>query len=291
MKKNTTKSINKGYMLFFVALACLFAFLAGVKAMQIPDRQITQTASETTAEAASTSAAAETTEPSAAQTSGTASMSAGTTRSGDKVVYLTFDDGPTTNTTNILDVLEQQGVHGTFFVIHTYDGCEAQIREIHERGHCVALHTYSHLYSIYRSEQAYFDDLGKISDLVYEATGTRSMLVRFPGGSSNTISRKYCQGIMTTLTKEVTKRGYTYFDWNLDSFDASAVHVSADKIVRCSTSGIGNMNEIVLLMHDAQAKTTTVDALPDIIKAYRDAGYRFDVLSKDTFTCHHTVNN
>ena len=162
---------------------------------------------------------------------------------------------------------------------------------MHERGHCIALHTYSHLYSIYRSEKAYFADLEKISDLVYDATGERSMLVRFPGGSSNTISRKYCKGIMSTLTKELPKRGYAYFDWNVDSSDASAVHVPAEKIVRNSTAAIGRMNKVIVLMHDAEAKTSTVQALPDIIAAYRDAGYRFDVLSTDSFTWHHSVQN
>lgn len=188
-------------------------------------------------------------------------------------------------------MLEQNGVRGTFFVIHSYNGCEKQIRSIYERGHCVALHTYSHSYSIYRSEEAYFKDLDRISDLVYDATGMRSTLVRFPGGSSNTISRRYKKGIMSTLTKEVPKRGYVYFDWNVDSGDASAVLVSAEKIVRNSTAAIGKKNQIILLMHDAAAKTTTVEALPGVIEAYRDAGYRFDVLSEDSFVWHHKVYN
>lgn len=276
---------------FFAALAVLFAFLAGVKAVQYfggrePSGQTTtETAAQTTTAAAtSTTAAAITTAPPTTAPPATQS-------DGDKVIYLTFDDGPTANTVNILNVLEQNGVRGTFFVIHTYDGCEKQIREIHERGHCVALHTYSHLYSIYRSKDTYFEDLGKISDLVYQATGTRSMLVRFPGGSSNTISRKYCKGIMTELTKELPKRGYAYFDWNADSFDASEVHVPAEKIVRKSTESIGKLDKVILLMHDAVAKTTTVDALPEVIRAYREAGYRFDVLSTTSFSWHHTVNN
>ena len=131
----------------------------------------------------------------------------------------------------------------------------------------------------------------RISDLVYDATGMRSTLVRFPGGSSNTISRRYKKGIMSTLTKEVPKRGYVYFDWNVDSGDASAVLVSAEKIVRNSTAAIGKKNQIILLMHDAAAKTTTVEALPGVIEAYRDAGYRFDVLSEDSYRWRHHVQN
>lgn len=279
---------------FFVVLAVLFAFTAGVKTVQYFDgkKQTTQPSTETQTE--KTATASTTTTTKAPETTTAASTSApvsATVSAGDKVVYLTFDDGPTENTVNILNVLEENDVRGTFFVIHTYDGCEKQIRAIHERGHCVALHTYSHRYTIYRSTEDYFNDLGKISDLVYNATGTRSKLVRFPGGSSNTISRKYKKGIMTTLTQELPKRGYAYFDWNVDSLDASDVHVPAEKIVRSSTAAIGNLNQVILLMHDAKAKTTTVDALPDIIRAYRNAGYRFDVLSTESFTWHHHVNN
>ena len=214
-----------------------------------------------------------------------------TTASNEKVVYLTFDDGPTDNTSRILDALDSGGVKATFFVIHSYDGCEAQIREIHEHGHCVALHSYSHRYNIYRSTEAYFEDLQKISDLVYEATGVRSKLIRFPGGSSNTVSKKYCEGIMTTLTRAVTEKGYVYFDWNWDSLDAAAVTNDVSTIKKYATIPIGQSKYVILLMHDAYSKTTTPQALPEIITAYKKAGYRFDVLSADSYCYHHTVNN
>lgn len=209
----------------------------------------------------------------------------------DKVIYLTFDDGPTENTKNLLDVLDRYGVKATFFVIHTYDGCEAQIKELYDRGQQIALHSYSHEYSIYRSVDTYFEDLQKISDLVYNATGYRSMLLRFPGGTSNTISRNYNQGIMTELSKEVVARGYQYFDWDWDSTDAEANRQDPDVIVQKSTEAIGNDNHVILLMHDAAAKTTTVEALPRVIEAYRNAGYRFDVLSPTSYTYQHNPNN
>lgn len=312
MSRKRRKNAEKGWVFFFVVLASLFAFFAGVKVVQYFDGRSRPSTSETasgetqtaatTAATTTTTSSTTTTTSAATTTSTTTAASSGTTTaqassasvtqsSGEKVIYLTFDDGPTDNTENIMDVLERYDVRGTFFVIHSYDGCEKQLREMHDRGHCVALHTYSHSYSIYRSQETYFEDLGKISDLVYNATGERSKLVRFPGGSSNTISRKYKKGIMTTLTQELPKRGYAYFDWNVDSADASAVHVPADKIVRNSTTAIGKKNQVILLMHDAKAKTSTVDALPDIVKAYRDAGYRFDVLSEDSFTWHHRVQN
>ncbi|MBQ6019131.1 MAG: polysaccharide deacetylase [Clostridia bacterium] len=210
----------------------------------------------------------------------------------DKVVYLTFDDGPTDNTRNLLDILDRYGVKATFFVIHTYDGCEVQIKELYDRGQQIALHSYTHNYNIYRSVDTYFADLQQISDLVYNATGGyRSTLVRFPGGTSNTVSRKYCSGIMTTLSKELPARGYRYFDWDWDSTDAEANRQDTSVIVRNATKAIGNDNHVILLMHDAAAKTTTVEALPQIIEAYRSAGYRFDVLSMTSYTYQHKPNN
>ncbi len=210
----------------------------------------------------------------------------------DKVVYLTFDDGPTDNTRNLLDILDRYGVKATFFVIHTYDGCEVQIKELYDRGQQIALHSYTHNYNIYRSVDTYFADLQQISDFVYNATGGyRSTLVRFPGGTSNTVSRKYCSGIMTTLSKELPARGYRYFDWDWDSTDAEANRQDTSVIVRNATKAIGNDNHVILLMHDAAAKTTTVEALPRIIEAYRDAGYRFDVLSMTSYTYQHKPNN
>ena len=273
---------------FFLLLAVVFAVLAGTKASHPSEpafqpvsgrdgAQTTETATETTTQPPEPA-------PTRADTGSAPDPN-------EKVIYLTFDDGPTENTSRIMDALDRYGVKGTFFVVHSYDGCEKQIKEIYDRGHQIGLHTYSHLYKIYSSQETYFADLGKISDLVYNATGYRCKLVRFPGGSSNTISRKYCSGIMSALTRELPKRGYAYFDWNADSFDASERVVSVEKIVNRSVSSIGQLNQIVLLMHDAEIKTTTADALPQIIEAYRDAGYRFDVLSEHSFTAHHTVNN
>ncbi len=240
---------------------------------ELPEPPQTFPSPETTQ---TTSAAPETTQPDAET---------------DKVVYLTFDDGPTSNTTHILDALDEGGAKATFFVIHTYDGCEKQIKEIYDRGHRIALHSYTHQYEIYRSEKTYFEDLEKISDLVFKATGERSKLIRFPGGSSNTISRKYCQGIMSTLTKAVTEKGYVYFDWDWDSMDASSAGKDAASITQYATRPIGQDDHIILLMHDSATKKATANAIPDIVRAYKQAGYRFGLLSKDSYVYHHSVNN
>lgn len=215
-----------------------------------------------------------------------------TTDPNEKVIYLTFDDGPSKNTGRILDTLEQYGVKATFFVIHTYDGCEAQIKQIYDKGHSIGLHSYTHDFAIYQSEQTYFDDLNKISDLVYNATGIRSKLVRFPGGTSNTVSRSYSDGIMTLLSQKLPENGYRYFDWDWDSCDASGNCKPADYIYENSIKGAdADDHHIILLMHDAPAKTTTADALPRIIQYYKDKGYRFDVLSENSYTYQHNPNN
>ncbi len=210
----------------------------------------------------------------------------------EKVVYLTFDDGPSKNTDRIIDILKENGIKATFFVIHSYDGCEDKIKKIYESGNAVGLHSYTHDFSIYSSEDSYFDDLNKISDLVYNATGTRSKLVRFPGGTSNTISENYCSGIMTKLSESVPAKGYRYFDWDWDSTDASKNVQDASVIYEQSIKAVDyGDNHVILLMHDAPLKTTTADALPDIIKYYKDHGYKFDVLSENSYTYQHNPNN
>ena len=154
----------------------------------------------------------------------------------------------------------------------------------------VALHTYTHDYAkVYASEEAYFDDLQKISDMVKEETGVESRLIRFPGGSSNTVSKQFSPGLMSKLTKEVQKKGYQYFDWNCDSTDASGNNVPAKTLVKNATSSTAR--HINILMHDTDAKETTVEALPDIIKYYRSQGYAFEALTIDSYPAHHSVNN
>ena len=125
--------------------------------------------------------------------------------------------------------------------------------------------------------------------MVKEATGVESKLIRFPGGSSNTVSKQYCPGLMTKLTKAVQEKGYQYFDWNCDSTDASGNNVPVKTLVENATSS--SARHINILMHDTDAKGTTVEALPDIIKHYRSQGYAFEALTVDSYPAHHSVNN
>ena len=215
----------------------------------------------------------------------------GSESSSTKKAYLTFDDGPSKNTTKILDILDQYGVKATFFVIYRA-GYESVYKDIVSRGHTIALHSYSHDYSkIYRSTTAYFSDLEKLSDYVEGLTGVHCTIMRFPGGGSNTVSRSYCRGIMTTLTRQVQERGYQYYDWNVDSGDASANRVSASTIVSNIRRNCGSQKSAVILMHDAPSKGTTVTALPDIIKYLRSKGYEILPITEDTPQLHHAVNN
>lgn len=214
---------------------------------------------------------------------------------GEKVCYLTFDDGPSNKTTpRILEVLSSYNVKATFFVVGTsrLDYLEA----IKAGGHVIGLHSDTHEWNIYDSTQAYYDDLQKISDKVYEKVGIRSNIIRFPGGSSNTVSCNHCQGIMTELTKGVEQKGYIYVDWNVDSGDANGNNVAKDKLVQSVLREAKGKNgephdSICVLMHDTNLKSTTADALPEIIEGLKDMGYVFKGLDESAPEFHHRVNN
>lgn len=201
-------------------------------------------------------------------------------------VYLTFDDGPCIYTPQILDILKNYNVKATFFVTAQKPDYAYLMKRIVDEGHTIAAHTYSHLYDIYVSSEAYFDDLNKINNLIFEQTGTRTAILRFPGGSSNIISKNYKEGIMSELVPATLQKGYVYFDWNIDSGDASTSR--PDKIVKNVTGSLKNGNNIVL-MHDM--KSSQITALPQIIEYCYSNGYKFAPLSDGTPPARHSVNN
>ena len=213
----------------------------------------------------------------------------------EKTCYLTFDDGPSSNTPKILEILRNNNAKATFFVIGLNDKYDHYMKDIVDEGHAIALHSYTHEYysyntSIYRSEKAFFDELDKIHAKVLKLTGVDTKLFRFPGGSSNTIS-KYSPGIMTRLTKQVEERGFVYFDWNVDSRDASGNGVASSTLVNSVMTSTGSLKSVNVLMHDTDAKSTTVSALPEIIAFYKSKGYDFDKLTTSSPPCHQAVNN
>ena len=204
-----------------------------------------------------------------------------------KTIYLTFDDGPSSHTARLLDVLKKYNVKVTFFV-KSSAYMDVLTRAVQE-GHTVAIHTNSHDYSkIYASDEAFMADLEAIQSKIQQYTGIKSMLTRFPGGSSNSVSSAYNRGIMTRLTKKLTELGYQYFDWNVDSNDAGGAK-TAKKVFENVTQGVAQRQNSVVLQHDTQS--FSVDAVEQIIAWGLCNGYTFAPLTADSPTCHHSVRN
>ena len=210
------------------------------------------------------------------------------------VIYLTFDDGPNGNTTTkILDVLKEENVKATFFV--TNNGPDSVIKRAYNEGHSIGLHTASHDYSeIYKSKDNYLKDLTQIAQRVKRVTGIDTKLLRFPGGSNNTISKNYSTGIMSELTEEVFELGYRYYDWNVDASDAwlcakNSVSNKSDCVYQNVTSGLRKDRPNIVLMHDV--KSYTADALKRIIEYGKSNGYTFEAITTNTKMIRFKVNN
>lgn len=208
---------------------------------------------------------------------------------GSKVVYLTFDDGPGKYTQELLDVLDKYGVKVTFFVTNQYPDYQNLIAEEYKRGHTVAIHSYSHDYSkIYVSEEAFYEDVQKMGDICYKQTGVYPDILRFPGGSSNAVSKKYCNKIMTDLTNSVEKMGYQYCDWNVASGDAGET-TSTSVVVSNVIAGMKRYDVSVVLQHDI--KGFSVNAVEEIIAWGLANGYTFLPMDETTPMVHHGLNN
>lgn len=195
-------------------------------------------------------------------------------------VYLTFDDGPSENTEGILNILDEYGVKATFFVQgKTDDVSKERMKQIVEEGHCLAMHTYSHSYSdIYKSVDSFSDDVGKISDLIYEASGQRPWLYRFPGGSGNGIAGDRIWDFIKYLDEE----NITYVDWNVASNDATSPPLSKEAIVENVMKDVVRYKTSIVLMHDSEGKETTVSALSELIKRLRAEDAILLPITKDT---------
>lgn len=181
---------------------------------------------------------------------------------GIRRVYLTFDDGPSTYTNEILDILNEYGVKATFFVVGK-DGYTEEYQRIVKEGHALGMHSFSHKYrEIYQSREAYQEDLTKLHEFLYELTGVDSKIVRFPGGSSNKTSKVDMQELISYLAQE----DMVYYDWNVSSGDASSAYVDAQQIASNVLNNVWKYNSVIVLMHDSSAKHATVQALPIIIE-------------------------
>ena len=198
----------------------------------------------------------------------------------EKWVCLTFDDGPSKTTPAVLDALNAAGVKATFFVVATgyNEKYLPLLTQAAAAGHQIALHSASHEYSdIYRSSAAYWKDIALLKQRIAPYVDAESIrYLRFPGGSTNTVSRRYGgKGLMPQLKTEVEQRGWQWVDWNVCAEDAVGGHPSADTIYRNVVRETGEQTHCVVLMHDSATTRTTAEALPDIIRWYADNGYTF----------------
>lgn len=197
----------------------------------------------------------------------------------EKVVYLTFDDGPSVNNTSrILDILRENNAKATFFVVGTkVENHPDIVKRMYMDNMSIAPHCNNHDYKkVYKSKDSFFEDYYSCMASIKSVTNEKvKNFVRMPGGSTNTICRS---DIMKDIKGELKEKDIYYIDWNVSSGDASAYKVPKDKIEKNIIEYSKGWNTIVILMHDAEAKTTTVDALPNIIKYFKDNGYSFRTL-------------
>ena len=215
----------------------------------------------------------------------------GTIEPEEKTIYLTFDDGPGPDTERLLGVLDKYDVKATFFVTASQPRYLPMIARAFEAGHKIGVHTYSHDYNrIYESEEAFFEDFLRMQDVILRQTGSYTDILRFPGGSSNTVS-SFSPGIMTRLTDEVRSLGYQYFDWNVLSGDAGeTTHTS--EVVQNVIEGIEGLPEgkaAVVLQHDS--KRFSIDAVEKIIQWGLENGYTFRSLDRTSPPAHLAVVN
>ena len=203
-------------------------------------------------------------------------------------IYLTFDDGPGPYTEQLLDLLKVYGVKATFFVTCNNPDYEDMVGRAYREGHSIGVHSATHnYYSIYASEEAFFEDFNAAQNMIYEQTGSYTSLLRFPGGSSNTVS-SFNSGIMTRLTQAVTDMGYQYFDWNVSSGDAGET-TNTRQIAQNIIDGCTGRRASIVLQHDI--KDYSVAAVEQVLIWGRNNGYSFRALDLSSPAAHHTIFN
>ena len=205
-----------------------------------------------------------------------------------KKAYLTFDDGPSINTDKVLNILDKYKIKATFFVVGRTDRESVRrYREIVKRGHNIGLHSLTHNYKqVYARLDSFKKDVYAIRDIVKKYTGVDSKIYRFPGGSSNAVSKTN----MYKVIKWLKSAGYEYFDWNLGGTDAAWPPPSADAIYKAIAKYAGSNTDKIVLLHDSRDKANTVKALPKIIKKLKKEGYVFAKIDINTKPVHHKVN-
>ncbi len=210
-------------------------------------------------------------------------------------IYLTFDDGPSSEVTpRILDILKKNDVKATFFIIgYGNDPVKKKLirREIDE-GHTIGMHTISHDYAaVYKSVGTFMSEINQEKANIQKDFNYTPWMIRFPGGSSNTISAHYCKGIMSQLSRKVEEAGYSYMDWNVSSGDAEGNEIPSDRLYRNYVRELVKGKENVVLCHDTNAKKTTAAVLQKFITYGKKHGYTFKAIDQSTPMIHQRINN
>ena len=206
-----------------------------------------------------------------------------------KKVYLTFDDGPGSQSGKILDILKKNHVKATFFVTGKEDASSKKIyQRIVKEGHTLAMHSYSHIQDvIYDSKEAFEKDLKQINRCLYEATGVHTKFYRFPGGSSTQNTSLPIQNFIDVLKKN----HYLYLDWNVISPDINNANATKEQVVTGVMQGGDSYDTAVVLMYDVADKPMTVKALPSIIKQIKAKNYELLPVDESMILIQHNNGN
>ncbi len=204
-------------------------------------------------------------------------------------IYLTFDDGPSDNTEKILDILDEYDVKATFFVVGTsVQKYKDMCKEIVDRGHVLAMHSYTHKYSsLYESSDSFKKEIKKEQKLLEKLTGVKPWLFRFPGGSSNEVSNVPMADLISYLNSE----DITYFDWNVTGGDATSQSYTKKSVIKTVMADIGKHKTAVVLLHDTNAKMNTVAALPVLIETLQKRDATLKAIDKDTPLVQHVSSD
>lgn len=193
-----------------------------------------------------------------------------------RVVYLTFDDGPSKNTYKVLEILDKYDIKATFFVIgaNITQEYEALIKDMEQRGHIIGIHTFSHKYNyIYSDVNSYIEDFNKAYFQLERIMETPPAIYRFPGGSCNC----YVGGLKKEIIERLKTRGFSYFDWTISGED-SVGKPTVEGIIKNVLEDIDDFDNPIVLLHDSSINENTVDALESIILGIKERGYEFGVL-------------
>lgn len=206
----------------------------------------------------------------------------------EKRVYLTFDDGPSIYTGQILDILKANDVKATFFVIGREEEYYDYYKRIVDEGHTIGMHSYSHVYQdFYASEESFKEELIALNDLIYDVTGTKSEIFRFPGGSSNQV----CNLPIQTYIDYLNEENIRYYDWNSLSGDAVTSGLSPEQLVENIMNDVEKNDDSIVLMHDLQTTHATVESLQLLIDTLKSEGYEILPIDEETPLIQHVPCN